>query len=248
MSELLFYVLIFIVAVGYSSAGFGGASGYLLVMSFFHIPSQVMSSVALTLNAIVSTISFWNYFRAGHFRPRLLIPFLVTSIPASFLGGMVTLDEQTYFMLLYAVLTYLALRMLLFPVISERPDWKARPFPLGVALMGGALIGLLSGMVGIGGGIFLSPLIILAGWGTSKQAAASSGAFIAINSISGLVGRMANGTFSFGAFGFPMLIVGAIGALIGGQIGAQKLSGAGVRRALGIGLMVAVGVYWSRYL
>ncbi|MFO3796527.1 MAG: sulfite exporter TauE/SafE family protein, partial [Anaerolineales bacterium] len=181
MSELLFYVLIFVVALVYSSAGFGGASGYLLVMGFFHAPPQVMSSMALILNVIVSTISFWNYFRAGHFRPRLLLPFLATSIPAAFVGGMVTLEEQRYFMLLYAVLTYLALRMLFFPVTSERADWKARPFPLWVALVSGALIGLLSGVVGIGGGIFLSPLIILAGWGSSKQAVASSAAFIAIN-------------------------------------------------------------------
>lgn len=217
-------------------------------MSFFRVPLQVMTSVALTLNVIVSAISFWKYFRAGHFRPRLLIPFLVTSIPAAFLGGIVTLEEHTYFMLLYAALTYLALCMLLFPVISERPGWKARSFPLWVALVSGALIGLLSGMVGIGGGIFLSLLIILAGWGTSKQAAASSGAFIAINSISGLIGRMVNGGFFFGTFGFSMLIMGVIGALIGGQIGAQKLSGAGVRRALGVVLIVAVGVYRSQYL
>lgn len=244
MTHPLLFLLVFLVAVLYSSAGFGGASGYLLAMSFFDIPANVMASAALMLNIFVSTISFVSYFRAGHFRPKLLIPFLITSIPAAFLGGTFKLTEQTYFTLLYAVLTYLALRMTFFPVLSDKADWTPRPVPLWAALTSGALIGLLSGMIGIGGGIFLSPLIILAGWGTSKQAAASAGAFIAINSVSGLIGRFTNGTFSLGEFGLPLLVVGLVGALIGSQLGAVRFSGAGVRRALGAILVIAVGTYW----
>lgn len=244
MNNLLLYLLVFVVAVLYSSAGFGGASGYLLAMSFFDIPANVMSSTALVLNVFVSTISFTSYFRAGHFRPKLLFPFLITSIPAAFLGGLFELSEQTYAVLLYAVLTYLALRMTFFPVFSDKADWTRRPVPLWAALTSGAVIGLLSGMIGIGGGIFLSPLIILLGWGSSKQAAASAGAFIAINSVSGLVGRFANGTFSLGEFGIPLLVVGLVGALIGSQLGAVRLSGANVRRALGVILVIAVGTYW----
>lgn len=244
MTHPLLFLLAFLVAVLYSSAGFGGASGYLLAMSFFDIPANVMASAALMLNIFVSTISFVSYFRAGHFRPKLLIPFLITSIPAAFLGGTFKLTEQTYFTLLYAVLTYLALRMTFFPVLSDKAGWTPRPVPLWAALTSGALIGLLSGMIGIGGGIFLSPLIILAGWGTSKQAAASAGAFIAINSVSGLIGRFTNGTFSLGEFGLPLLVVGLVGALIGSQLGAVRFSGAGVRRALGAILVIAVGTYW----
>ncbi|MEW6085709.1 MAG: sulfite exporter TauE/SafE family protein [Chloroflexota bacterium] len=248
MTNHLLFLLVFLVAVLYSSAGFGGASGYLLSMSFFGIPANVMSSTALVLNIFVSTISFTNYFRAGHFRSKLLIPFLLTSIPAAFLGGTFKLTEQTYFTLLYAVLTYLALRMTFFPVISDKKDWTPRPVLLWAALVSGAVIGLLSGMIGIGGGIFLSPLIILLGWGNSKQAAASAGAFIAINSISGLVGRVTSGTFSLGEFGIPLLVVGGIGALIGGRLGAVKFSGANVRRALGVILVIAVGTYWFNFL
>lgn len=248
MTNPLLFLLVFLVAVLYSSAGFGGASGYLLSMSFFDIPANVMSSTALVLNIFVSTISFTNYFRAGHFRPKLLLPFLITSIPAAFLGGTFKLTEQTYTILLYVVLTYLALRMTFFPVLSDKADWTPRPVPLWAALTSGAVIGLLSGMIGIGGGIFLSPLIILAGWGNSKQAAASAGAFIAINSVSGLIGRFANGTFSLGEFGIPLLVVGLLGALIGSQLGAVKFSGAGVRRALGTILMIAVGTYWAKFL
>jgi uncharacterized protein len=246
LNNPLLYLLVFVIALLYSSAGFGGASGYLLSMSFFDIPANVMSSTALVLNIFVSSISFANYFRAGNFRPKLLIPFLITSIPAAFIGGMFKLSEQTYTTLLYIVLTYLAVRMTFFPVLSEKENWTARPIPLWASLFSGAVIGLLSGMIGIGGGIFLSPLIILLGWGTSKQAATSAGAFIAINSLSGLVGRFINGTFSLGEFGIPLLVVGLIGALIGSQLGAVKFSGAGVRRALGIILIVAVGAYWFK--
>lgn len=248
MNNPILFLLVFVVAVLYSSAGFGGASGYLLSMSFFDIPSDVMSSTALVMNIFVSTISFASYFRAGHFRPKLLIPFLITSIPAAFLGGTFKLTEQTYSILLYAALTFLALRMIFFPVFSEKNNWTPRPVPLWAALTSGAVIGLLSGMIGIGGGIFLSPLIILLGWGNSKQAAASAGAFIAINSISGLIGRLANSTFSLGEFGIPVLVVGLIGALIGSQLGAVKFSGTNVRRALGIILVIAVGTYWFSYI
>lgn len=246
MNNPLLFFLVFAVAVLYSSAGFGGASGYLLSMSFFGIPANVMASAALALNIFVSTISFSSYFRAGHFRPRLLVPFLLTSVPAAFLGGTFKLSEETYSALLYAVLAYLGLRMTFFPVISEKAGWEPRPVPLWAALLSGAAIGLISGMIGIGGGIFLSPLIILMSWGSSKQAAASAGAFIAINSVSGLVARVSNGTFSLGEFGAPLLAVGLAGALIGGQLGAVKLSSANVRRALGVVLMIAVGAYWFK--
>lgn len=248
MNNPLLILMVFFVAVLYSSAGFGGASGYLLAMSFFDIPANVMSSTALVLNIFVSTISFTSYFRAGHFRFKLLIPFLITSIPAAFLGGTFKLTEQTYSILLYAVLTYLALRMTFLPVLSDKTNWTPRPVPLWGALTSGAVIGLLSGMIGIGGGIFLSPLIILLGWGNSKQAAASAGAFIAVNSVSGLVGRFANGTFSLGEFGIPLLVVGLVGALIGSQLGAVRLSGVNVRRALGVILFIAVGTYWVTFI
>ena len=248
MNNLLLYLLVFIIAVVYSSAGFGGASGYLVAMNFFGIPANVMSSTALVLNIFVSSISFTSYARAGHFRPRLLLPFLITSVPAAFIGGTINLSEQTYTTLLYIVLTYLALRMVLFPTLSEKPNWTPRPIPFWTALISGAAVGLLSGLIGIGGGIFLSPLIILMQWGNSKQAAASAGGFIAINSISGLIGRFATGALAFGEFGLSLLVVGLLGALIGSQLGAMKFSGAGVRRVLGTILTIAVGIYWFNFL
>ncbi|MBI2759044.1 MAG: sulfite exporter TauE/SafE family protein [Chloroflexi bacterium] len=248
MNNAFLALLVFFIAALYSSAGFGGASGYLTAMSFFNIPPNVTSSTALVLNIVVSIISFTNYTRAGHLRLHLLVPFLITSVPAAFIGGYIEISEQAYTSLLYIVLMYLAVRMILPPVLAETGNWSARKLSLWAALVSGAVIGLLSGMLGIGGGIFLSPLIILMQWGDSKQAAASAGGFIAINSISGLVGRFANGSFAFGEFGLSLLVIGLLGALIGSQLGAIKMSGAGVRRTLGTILLIAVAAYWIKFL
>jgi uncharacterized membrane protein YfcA len=241
-------LLVLLIATLYASAGFGGASGYLTAMSFFSIPVNVMASTALVLNILVSSISFTNYTRAGHLKPKLLVPFLITSVPAAFLGGYMKISEQTYTTLLYLVLTYLAVRMLFFRTPADAEAWDPRPVTWWTALVIGAIIGLLSGMLGMGGGIFLSPLILLMQWGTPKQAAASAGGFIAINSLSGLIGRMIGGTLEIGSFGLWLLPAGLLGALIGSQLGAIKFSGAGVRRALGIILTIAVGAYWLNIL
>lgn len=248
MNNSLLSIMVFLIATLYASAGFGGASGYLTAMSFFSIPVNVMASTSLVLNILVSSISFASYTRAGHLKPRLLVPFLITSIPAAFIGGYMKISEQTYITLLYLVLTYLAMRMLFFRIPAESTDWEARPIHWWTALLTGAGIGLLSGMLGMGGGIFLSPLILLMQWGTSKQAAASAGGFIAINSLSGLVGRAIGGTLVIGEFGLWLLPAGLLGALIGSRLGAIRFSGAGVRRTLGIILTIAVGTYWLNTL
>jgi uncharacterized membrane protein YfcA len=176
---------------------------------------------------------------------KLLLPFLITSIPAAYIGGSIKLNEQTYTNLLYAVLTYLAFRMMFFPTLSEASNWTPRATPLWAALASGAGIGLVSGMIGIGGGIFLSPLIILSQWGTSKQAAAAASGFIAVNSISGLIARAANDTLTFGEFGIPLILFGLLGALLGSQLGALRFSSIGVRRVLSVILTIAVGIYWT---
>ena len=121
-------------------------------------------------------------------------------------------------------------------------------FPVWVGMIAGAIIGLLSGIIGIGGGIFLAPLIVLAGWGTPKQAAASAAAFILINSASGLVGRIAGGNLDLGLLGLALIPVGLLGAFGGSHIGSRYLSSAGMRRVLGIILLIAVSRYWVSFL
>ncbi len=236
-------VAVFAIAFLYSSVGFGGASGYLAAMSFFALAPAFMSTTALILNVLVASIAFIAYWRAGHLSLHLLLPFLVTSVPAAFLGGYLRIDEELYRALLYLALTYVGLRLLFFHRLQVERAGQ-RPIPrLGLAVSG-LLIGLLSGILGLGGGIFLSPLIILTGWGTVQQAAASSAAFIVINSLSGLAGRWLGGNFVFGLLGWTLLPVGLLGALLGSRLGSRRLSGTALHRLLGLVLLLAALRYF----
>ena len=239
---ILLSLIVTVVAFFYSSVGFGGATGYLAAMSLFGVPPQVMTSTALVLNIMTASISF--FFRARQLRFRLLWPFLVTSIPAVFFGGTLKLTDQVYFVLLYSILAFVAIQLMFF---SKNLDAQITQVPpIWIALLVGLGIGLLSGMVGIGGGIFLSPIIILAGWGTSKETSAVTAAFIVLNSISGLVGRVTAGNFAFGEFSLVLIPFGLIGALAGSYLGSRKLSGITLRRALGVVMSIAVVNFWIK--
>jgi uncharacterized membrane protein YfcA len=233
------------IAFLYASVGFGGATGYLAVMSQFGIDANLMATTSLLLNVAVSGIAFANYVRAGHMERGLMLTFPLASIPAAFLGGFFKLNEALYFTLLYSVLTYVMFRMLFArkEYISEN-ETSQKP-PLWLAALSGAVIGLLSGMVGIGGGIILSPLIILMRWGTAKQAASTAAGFIFLNSISGLLGRYLGGNLMFGELGAWLLPVGVLGALAGSYFGARRFSGLWARRILGVVLLIAVVRFWG---
>jgi hypothetical protein len=266
----MLYLLIPLIAFLYASVGFGGATGYLAAMSLFGIPPQVMAGAALLLNVIVASISFITYFRAGHLRRDLLFPFILTSIPAAFVGGSFKLSDQAYSIILYTVLTFVAIRLLFFSRRADdesalrntkpcpersvvlslskgRRDAIRNAPPFWIASLIGLLTGLLSGMVGIGGGIFLSPIIIYARWGNSKQAATVSAAFIVLNSISGLLGRFTSGTLILDSFSLSLLPFGILGALAGSWLGAQRLSSLNLRRALGVVMSFAISNFWLTF-
>jgi uncharacterized membrane protein YfcA len=243
MSQALLTLSVSAIAFLYSSVGFGGATGYLAAMSLFDIPPQEMATTALVLNILVAGISFSSFYRAGHLRRDLLIPFIATSVPAAFVGGYVKLTDQTYSILLYAVLTFVAIRLLFFTKSRDEEQPLHRVHPL-AALLIGLGVGLLSGAVGIGGGIFLSPVIIFARWGNAKQASAVAAAFIALNSISGLLGRVAGGTFVLNSFGLSLIPFGLLGALAGSYWGAVQINGPGLRRTLGAVMAFAVANFW----
>jgi uncharacterized protein len=207
-----------------------------------------MASTALILNILVASISFSAYYRAGHLNIRLLWPFLVTSIPAAYFGGYLKLSDQIYYILLYAVLTYVALRLLFFNNPKASLQTQNKLPPLWASLPTGLVIGLLSGMVGIGGGIFLSPVIILARWGNPKQSSAVAAAFIVLNSVSGLVGRIAGGAFAFDTFAFTLIPFGLLGALGGSWLGVHRLSIPSLQRALGVIVFLAATNYWWKLL
>ncbi len=240
----ILYLIVPVVAFIYASVGFGGATGYLAAMGFLGMPPQVMSSTALVLNVLVAGISFTSFYRAGHLRRDLLLPFILTSIPASFLGGGFKITDQAYFLLLYAVLTLIAVRLLFSSRSHEDEIGSLRPPQLPPALAIGLGIGLLSGILGIGGGIFLSPVILLLRWGTPKHASAVAAAFIVLNSISGIAGRVIGGNFQLDGFGLSLIPVGLAGAVLGSYWGSVRFSGLALRRSLGLVMLIAVGNFW----
>jgi hypothetical protein len=234
MSHAALPALVFLVAALYSSVGHGGASGYLAALALCGYAPAEMKTSALLLNLLVAGIAFVNYRRAGHFNARLFWPFAVASIPAAFVGGLMKIAPSVYAGLLAFALVAAALRLIL-------PDFKkSTPSPpnLPISAAVGAGTGLLSGMVGVGGGIFLSPIVILCGWADAKTTAGISAAFIWVNSAAGLLGQLRQGMP--GALSlWPLALCAAAGGLIGSNVGARRLTPMGLRRLLGAVLLVA---------
>jgi uncharacterized protein len=240
-------LLVLVVAFLYSSVGFGGASGYLAAMSFYALSTQLMASTSLALNILVASIAFVAYWQEGHYRSRLLLPFLLASVPAAFLGGYIEVTETIYRTLLYVALSYVGIRLLFFDKLNLQSVHRSIEAPWPWILLSGAGIGLLSGILGLGGGIFLAPVIVLSGWGTPKEAASSSAGFIVVNSISSILGRLLGGNFVFGIYGALLLPAGLIGGLLGARLGSRYLSGPAMRRLLGIILLLSVVQYfWAQ--
>lgn len=210
--EFGFIFLIIVIAFLYASIGHGGASGYLALMAIFSIDPILMRSSALTLNLFVAGISFYAYYRGGFFKFRVLLPFIITSIPMAFLGANIHIDARVYKIILGLFLIIAVARML---IIKPRSKESIKLPPVIPAMAIGAGLGLFSGMIGIGGGIILSPILILSGWANVKQAAAVSAIFIFLNSSAGLMG-LASAGFS----GNPNIAVWITAAFAGGLMGS----------------------------
>lgn len=223
------------VAFVYSMVGHGGASGMLAVLSLTALAPREVATAALVLNLVVATLSFVAYHRADHFRARLTWPFLVGSMPCALLGASMRVSERVYFMAVGLVLVYAAILLIVRP---SSPGAASSPPAPGVAAGIGAGIGVLSGVVGVGGGIFLSPVVILKRWADARQAAATSAVFIIGNSLAGLAGRLHTGIAMPPGF-WLMAACGALGAIAGGQVGARSIPVAGLRRVLGVVLLMA---------
>lgn len=233
--SLLFMLLLIIVAFLYSSVGHGGASGYLALMALFNVHPSMMKSSALLLNIFVSFISFFQYYRSGHFQWKLFFAFAITSIPASFLGAYITLDAAIYKKILGVCLLFPILKLL--GIIGKEKDTH-QELKMGYALFIGAIIGFLSGMIGIGGGILLSPIILLFHWADMKQTAAVSALFIFVNSVSGFIGLLSNGT-QIESIVYYWLIAALIGGLAGAYFGSKKLNNKTLKYTLAIVLVIA---------
>lgn len=231
--------MVALVAALYASVGHGGASGYLAVMALLSIPSAVMKPSALALNLLVAGIGAVQYYRAGHFRFHLLWPFVLTSIPMSYAGARLHVSPKIYGVVLAVTLVWAGMRLALAPKETAGAPQAARPLPpLGISLAAGALMGLISGMVGIGGGIFLSPLFIFMNWSNAKESAAVSAAFIWLNSAAGLFGH-AHAGFQWPAGWLIWVTAAAAGGILGSHWGSRKFSNIVLRRLLAAVLLVA---------
>ncbi|WP_299128170.1 sulfite exporter TauE/SafE family protein [uncultured Winogradskyella sp.] len=232
---LLFIIILVVVAFIYASVGHGGASGYLALMALFSFPVLAMKPTALTLNIFVSGIAFWFFKKNTYFRLRLFFPFAITSIPAAFLGGYFSVNANLYKQILGVFLIIAILRILnVFGSASK----KTIPVNMTIALVIGGIIGLLSGMIGIGGGIILSPIIIMFYWGTVKEAAAVSALFIFVNSMAGIIGFLLNGgSIPNDVLYFIPAVM--LGGALGGLYGSQKFSLKTLTYLLAIVLLLA---------
>lgn len=230
-------LLIGIVACLYGSVGHGGASGYLALLSLTALASRSVAATALVLNLVAATIAFLAFRQANRFSWRLTWPFLVGAAPLAFVGSSIKLSERTYFMLVGAVVAWAGVRLLIARVDSPSTDADSPP-PTWAGIAVGAAVGLLSGLVGVGGGIFLSPILVLAGWADAKRTSATSAVFIVVNSAIGLAARSRTGIELPPNF-LWLAVGGALGALLGSYIGARRLPVPWLRRLLGAVLLVA---------
>jgi len=211
---LIIAVLFFVGAALYASVGHGGASSYLAVMGLFSLAPDVMKPTALALNILVASVATFKFYRAGLFSWRLFWPFAVASIPAAFVGGAVILPTRWYKIVVGVVLLYAAVwmfRSALRPISKE-----THSPPLWAAILAGLAIGFLSGLTGVGGGIFLSPLLLSMGWAETRATSGVAAPFILVNSIAGLLGHIASVSQLP-----PNVPVWGAAALIGGWIGAS---------------------------
>jgi uncharacterized membrane protein YfcA len=232
---VLFGVLLAVVAFLYSSVGHGGASGYLALMAIFSFPISVMKPSALVLNLFVSGISFFFYYRKNFFKLKLFYPFAISSVPAAFLGGMIPLENNYYKLLLGIVLILAALRLFGFFNSKETRNSEIN-IPLAVAI--GFGVGLLSGMLGIGGGVILSPILLLLGWASLKETAAISSLFIFVNSVAGLSGFFMNEN-RFPTETFYLVPIAVFGGMLGAYYGSGFFSNKVLKYVLATVILLA---------
>lgn len=231
----IFLLLLPIVAFMYASVGHGGASGYLALMALFGFPPLVMKPTALLLNLFVAAISFIYYAKEGHFNKKLFIAFAITSIPLAFVGGMIDIDASIYKKILAALLVFAILKML---NVFGKESNDIKTIRIWQGMLIGGLIGFFSGLIGIGGGIILTPVILLMNWGKMKEAAAVSALFIWVNSASGMFGQLYSGV-QLDQQSFILVAIALIGGLLGAYLGSKKLNNKSLRYLLAFVLVIA---------
>ncbi len=231
----LFLIILPIVAYLYASVGHGGASGYLALMAIFSFAPETMKPTALLLNVFVAGIASYHYYKAGFFNKRLFLFFAIASIPMAFIGGAIEVDASIYKKILGVLLIFAILKML--NVFGKRSG-SINKIKIWQGLIVGGIIGLFSGLIGIGGGIILTPVILLFHWGKMKEAAAVSALFILVNSASALVGQVSSGV-QIASDSFILVGIALIGGFLGSYHGSRKFNNSLLRYLLAFVLIIA---------
>ena len=222
---IILSIFFFITAILYSSVGFGGGSTYLALLLIWNIPYYIFPIIALICNIIVVTGNSINYIRAGNHNFKLLIPFLIGSIPFAFLGGTLIVDKAAFEILLFLVLSVAGLLLLINNKSYEDKEIIIKKINLFVSILIGSMLGLISGIVGIGGGIFLSPILFLLKADKPKNIVTTASLFILINSISGVLGQLTKETLLREIFVYwPLLLAVLIGGLLGNYLNLKIFS------------------------
>jgi len=233
----LLAIIFAFVALFYASVGLGGGSSYTALLAIFGASTVAIPMVSLTLNILVTTFGSIVFLLQGHARLRLIAPFILSSIPMAYLGGMLQLPKTFFYVLLLISLSFAAARIY-FPR-STKPLLLSKKQKLILAISGGSLLGLIAGITGIGGGVYLVPLIILLGIGTPKEAAACGAFFIWVNSVSGLLARVQYNSIDILHYS-PLIIAAVIGGMAGTILGAGHFKPQTMQKILGSILVVAV--------
>ncbi len=233
-------LLFFVVAFTYSSVGLGGGSSYTALMAIIGFNVLAIPMVSLVLNVLVTTVGSFNFIRNRHARIGLIVPFLVGSIPMAYVGGALTLPKELFYWVLLVSLLFVAYRIYFWTTTSFSLGLTQRSKLL-ISLCSGALLGLIAGIVGIGGGIYLVPLIIILGLGSEKEAAACGAIFVWLNSVSGLVSRLQYNAIDLEQY-IPLIIAVLIGGTMGSFLGSTRFSARTMEKILGVVILVAIAL------
>ncbi len=227
-----------VAAFGYAAVGHGGASAYLAALALAGIAPAEMRPVALALNVLVSSLATWKFCRAGHFRWRLFWPFAAVSMPFAYAGGAISLPGQAYKALVGVALLYAAWQLWASGRAAGEMREPRRP-PVAWAMLIGAAMGLPVGLTGVGGGIFLSPLLLMLGWAGTKQTSATSAPFILVNSVAGLAAVFVSTGLSLPGYVGILAPAVLVGGWLGAEYGSRRFANPVVRRVLAVVLGVA---------